>query len=126
LKNDTPENAFHKIQDAFYKPEEIKERILDTWLFWFTQYIHRLNKEMDTDSARKTKMDLVNPKYVLRNFMAQLTIEAAEKGDYSLLNEMHALLKKPYDEQLELEKWFTKRPDWAREKVGSSMLSCSS
>lgn len=126
LKNDSPENAFHKVQDAFYKPEELKERILDTWLFWFTQYINRLNKEMISNEERKTKMNLVNPKYVLRNYMAQLTIEAAEKEDYSLLNEMYALLKKPYDDQPESEKWFDKRPDWAREKVGSSMLSCSS
>lgn len=126
LKNDSPEKALAKIQDAFYKPEELKERILDTWLFWFTQYTNRLSKEMATDEERNSKMNAVNPKYVLRNYMAQLTIEAAEKGDYSLLNEMHHLLKKPYDEQPEWEKWFAKRPNWAREKVGSSMLSCSS
>ena len=53
-------------------------------------------------------------------------IEAAEKEDYSLINELHELLKHPYDEQSENEKWFAKRPDWARNKVGCSMLSCSS
>ena len=58
--------------------------------------------------------------------MAKLAIEAAEKEDYSLINELHELLKKPYDEQPENEKWFAKRPDWARNKVGCSMLSCSS
>ncbi|MGH2664639.1 protein adenylyltransferase SelO [Flavobacterium sp.] len=125
-KDDTPEKAMLKIHDAFYKPSEIKDRILDTWVYWFTKYINRLNKEMVSDDVRKTKMDAVNPKYVLRNYMAQLAIEAAEKEDYSLLNEIHVLLKKPYDHQPEFEKWFVKRPDWAREKVGSSMLSCSS
>ena len=125
-KNDSVEMAFEKIKDAFYKTDEIKEHILDTWLFWLTQYINRLNKEMASDDERKSKMNATNPKYVLRNYIAQLTIEAAEKEDYSLLNEMHLLLKKPYDEQPEFEKWFAKRPDWAREKVGSSMLSCSS
>ena len=71
-------------------------------------------------------MNAVNPKYVLRNYMAQLAIEAAEKGDYSLIDELFVLLKNPYDEQPNAERWFAKRPEWARHKVGCSMLSCSS
>ena len=71
-------------------------------------------------------MNLVNPKYVLRNYMAQMAIEAAEKEDFSVINELYVLLKNPYDEQLEHEKWFAKRPEWARNKIGCSMLSCSS
>ena len=58
--------------------------------------------------------------------MAQLAIDATDKGDYTLLEELFNLLKKPYDEQPEFNKWFTKRPEWARNKVGCSMLSCSS
>ena len=58
--------------------------------------------------------------------MAQLAIDAANEGDYSLIEELFELLKKPYDEQKKSEKWFAKRPDWAKNKVGSSMLSCSS
>ncbi len=125
-KSDSTENAFHKVENAFYKPEEIKDRILDTWLYWFTQYLNRLNKETATDETRKIKMNAVNPKYVLRNYMAQLAIEAGDIEDYSIIEELYLLLKKPYDEQPEFEKWFAKRPDWARDKVGSSMLSCSS
>ena len=71
-------------------------------------------------------MNTINPKYVLRNYMAQFTIDAAEKEDYSLIDELFQLLKNPYDEQSNKEKWFAKRPDWARNKVGCSMLSCSS
>ena len=71
-------------------------------------------------------MNAVNPKYVFRNYMAQLAIESAEKEDYSLIQELYLLLKNPYSEQPENEKWFAKRPDWARNKVGCSMLSCSS
>jgi uncharacterized protein YdiU (UPF0061 family) len=71
-------------------------------------------------------MNNLNPKYVLRNYMAQLAIDAAEKGDYSLIEELYTMLKKPYDDQPEYEKWFAKRPEWARTKIGCSMLSCSS
>ena len=53
-------------------------------------------------------------------------IWAIRKGDYKLIDELFQLLKNPYSEQLESEKWFAKRPEWARNKVGCSMLSCSS
>jgi len=58
--------------------------------------------------------------------MAQLAIEAADKDDYSLISELHEIMKNPYSEQPKAEKWFAKRPEWARVKIGCSMLSCSS
>ena len=58
--------------------------------------------------------------------MAQLAIDEAEKGNNELVHEFLNLLRHPYAEQPEMEKWFVKRPDWARHKVGCSMLSCSS
>ena len=75
---------------------------------------------------RMLKMNNINPKYILRNYMLQLTIESAEKGDCSLLEEMQILLRNPYDEMPQFEKWYNKMPDWARNKVGCSVLSCSS
>ena len=125
-KNATPESAIATINEAFYKPEEIKKEILKSWGKWFEKYLNRLSIEDVSDEDRKIAMDLVNPKYVLRNYMAQLAIESAEKEDYSILKELHKLLKKPYEEQYEYAKWYAKRPDWARDKIGSSMLSCSS
>ena len=71
-------------------------------------------------------MNSVNPKFVLRNYMSQLAIDKANEGDYGLIAELFQLLKQPYDEQPEYQKWFAKRPEWARHKVGCSMLSCSS
>jgi serine/tyrosine/threonine adenylyltransferase len=125
-KNDSAEKALQAIEDAFYKPEEIKDTIKDNWLLWFTDYLERLNLENTSDEERIALQNSVNPKYVLRNYMAQLAIDEADKEDYSLVSELYELLKKPYDEQPESEKWFAKRPDWARSKVGCSMLSCSS
>jgi uncharacterized protein YdiU (UPF0061 family) len=71
-------------------------------------------------------MNSINPKYVLRNYMAQLAIDDADNGNYALIEEFYVLLQKPYDEQQQYQKWYAKRPDWAREKIGCSMLSCSS
>ncbi|AZQ61590.1 YdiU family protein [Flammeovirga pectinis] len=114
------------IKDAFYITDEIDGVVTEKWQEWFDFYTTRLQKETLSDKDRKVKMDAVNPKYVLRNYMAQLAINAAEKEEYTLIDELFQLLKKPYDEQPENEKWFAKRPDWARHKVGCSMLSCSS
>jgi len=58
--------------------------------------------------------------------MAQLAIDAAEQGDYSLIDQFYTMLQNPYSEQPQFEKWFAKRPQWAANKVGCSMLSCSS
>ncbi len=114
------------IKDTFYKPEEVKNTILADWKKWFINYVGRLKQEDLTDKDRKAAMNKVNPKYVLRNYMAQMAIDAADKGDYSLIDELYTMLKKPYDEQETYQKWFAKRPEWARHKVGCSMLSCSS
>lgn len=118
--------AFNTVKAAFYNEKDLDETILSELYDWFEKYSIRINEEVISDLTRKEQMDKVNPKYVLRNYMAQLCIDDADKGDYGLLNELFEMLKKPYDEQPNFQKWFAKRPDWARDKVGCSMLSCSS
>lgn len=122
----TPTQNFDRLKVAFYQPKELTTEVLQKWTIWLQQYANRLAKESISQEERVLYMNTVNPKYVLRNYMAQLAIEAAENGNYELLEELYQLLKQPYAEQPDMEKWFAKRPEWARHKVGCSMLSCSS
>ena len=107
------------LEHAFYDPASIP---VDEFNDWLGRWWSRTGGKPD-----QGRMRLANPKYVLRNWMAQLAIDAAEKDDYSVANELYELLKSPYEEQPEFEgEWFQKRPEWARHRVGCSMLSCSS
>jgi uncharacterized protein YdiU (UPF0061 family) len=126
FKKDQPEKGVELIQDAFYTPDTIKGNVLNNWKQWFDDYAKRLEDETTSADERQKQMNKINPKYVLRNYMAQLAIDKADKGDVSLLEELYLMLKEPYLEQPKFEHWFAKRPEWARHKVGCSMLSCSS
>ncbi|MDT7828839.1 YdiU family protein [Pricia sp. S334] len=126
FKKDGTANGLSLIANAFYRPDEITGALEEEWKAWFMKYEDRLEQETKNEGERKAAMNGVNPKYVLRNYMAQLAIDAADNGDYSVLDELFDLLKLPYAEQPDNEKWFDKRPEWAKHKIGCSMLSCSS
>lgn len=126
MKKAAPSNGLDLVNEAFYTPSELSASLREDWKAWSQFYGNRLQEEAVSDEERKKHMNQINPKYVLRNYMAQLAIDDAENGDYGLLEELFELLKKPYSEQTHQEKWFAKRPEWARHKVGCSMLSCSS
>lgn len=125
-KDKSSASGLDNVSNAFYSPDGRSVEVLARWEDWFAAYFLRLRKETRTDADRKADMNTVNPKYVLRNYMAQLAIDAADKGDFGLVEELYQLSLKPYAEQPDMQKWFAKRPEWARDKVGCSMLSCSS
>jgi serine/tyrosine/threonine adenylyltransferase len=93
---------------------------------WLRRYIARVRREEQSEEARIQRMRRANPKYVLRNYMAQQAIEALEQDDASVINRLMKVLEHPYDEQPEHEDLAARRPEWARNKAGCSALSCSS
>jgi len=112
------------LQRSSYRFDSLKETDHESWQCWFKIYSALIAGIAPKE--RSEKMKNRNPKYVLRNYMAQLAIEQAETGSYELIDELYTMLKQPYNEQPEYEKWYKRRPDWAKNKVGCSMLSCSS
>lgn len=92
------------------------------WQEWLETYRARLVREGSQDAARKVRMDVVNPKYVLRNALAQQVIDAAETGNMAPFERLFAALQRPYDEQPEYEDLATPVPQW----YCGGELSCSS
>ncbi|WP_428353547.1 protein adenylyltransferase SelO [Methyloprofundus sp.] len=120
------EQLIAELLEAYYKPEQLSAGIKTQIIKWLREYIARVQQDKTDDVRRKEAMNAINPKYVLRNYLAQLAIDKAEQGDNSMVNELLEVLRHPYDELPEYQTWAEKRPDWARTKAGCSMLSCSS
>lgn len=93
---------------------------------WLRTLIQRWQLSGWSNEERIQRMNASNPKYVLRNYLAQQAIDKAEAGDDSEIHELQTVLTKPYDEQPGNERFAEKRPEWARHRAGCSMLSCSS
>jgi len=121
----SPETALRELLEAttYTAPGCAEQEPLRQWL---TQYVARLGQEAAAPTAIREQMLQANPKYVLRNYLAQQAIEAAETGDLSLLTALQHVLRTPYAEHPEHEALANKRPEWASTKPGSATLSCSS
>jgi uncharacterized protein YdiU (UPF0061 family) len=100
--------------------------LTERWASWLQRYRARALRGEPDLAARSRSMLKVNPLYVPRNYLLQEAIEKAERGDYSRLEELMEVLRRPYEEQPGKEAFAAKRPDWARDRPGCSTLSCSS
>ncbi|MCJ8321518.1 MAG: YdiU family protein [Colwellia sp.] len=112
--------------DCYYQIEQANEQYRQKMSDWLTCYINRFEQDEITFQQHVLLMNQTNPKYVLRNYLAQQAIELAEQGDFTEITRLQALLKYPYQEQIGFEQYANKRPSWAENKAGCSMLSCSS
>ena len=114
------------LKRAFYSDDAFTTESLGRMGEWLRRYFARVRSDPLSAEARRTRMDSANPKYVLRNYLAQQAIDALENGDASVLQRLTHVLERPYDDQPEHDALAERRPEWARHKPGCSALSCSS
>jgi len=89
---------------------------------WYDQYEARLGQESASPDERRKRMRAANPKYILRNYLAQIAIEQAEQGDFSEVDKLLDILRRPFDDQPAHEAYAAEPPDWGRHLD----ISCSS
>ena len=122
LGADLADDALQQLGDASYNAGAF-ERVRADFAHWLARYQTRVGTEKQ---AAQERMAQTNPIYVPRNYLAQQAIDAAQSGDLSELNVLVEALSKPYTPRPEFARFAQKRPEWARERAGCSMLSCSS
>ena len=117
------------LEEAFYR-DDLRQTHDAELQAWLARYAQRAQQEAGTEAAtadeRRAWMNAVNPRYILRNYIAQEAIDLATAGDDSRIHTLLDVLRRPYDEQPAHAQFAKKRPEWARDRAGCSMLSCSS
>jgi len=117
----TPESFSDAWYDLTRRPTQ--EASLRTWL---DRYRVRLDSDPQSSEKRREAMRAANPRFVLRNWLAQQAIDRANEGDESEIHALLDVMRQPYDDQPGRERFAGRRPDWAMNRAGCSMLSCSS
>ena len=119
-------NSFRALGEFAADPGHpaLRNELVDRTAFdaWARDYRQRLDRDGLDGGERRTRMHRVNPRYILRNYLAEQAIRAAQQGDYGEIDRLLALLQRPYDEQPEMAAYATPPPDWGRRLA----VSCSS
>ena len=111
------------LRRAFYTDEAGVPEYVTRLAGWLRRYAARACADAVPAAQRIERMNRVNPKYVFRNYLAQLAIDALEKDDASVMNRLMTVLQHPYDEQPQHDELAERRPEWARNRAGCSALS---
>ncbi|WP_374439633.1 protein adenylyltransferase SelO [Pseudomonas panipatensis] len=111
----------HPVEQAL---AEVRADFVDLAAFdaWAADYRARVAREGGSQEQRRARMQAVNPLYVLRNYLAQEAIQAAEQGDYQVVRDLHDVLSRPFEEQPGKQRYTQRPPDWGRHLE----ISCSS
>jgi len=114
-------NTFRNLTQALTKKitSELDSAVAKSWIVSFQE---RQTKEGLSVNKKAISMNQVNPKFILRNYMAQEAIEAAENNDFSVIETLMIILTKPYEEHKEFQNFANRSPAWAKDLE----ISCSS
>ena len=116
------EKIVSHFSESFYVEPESEQRAALTESI--QSYIKRVQADALSPAERQQKMRAANPRFILRNYLLHQAIEELEKGENTLFQQLQEAMKDPYSNQF--DQFLRKRPDWASQKAGCSMLSCSS
>jgi len=103
-----------RLREHFLNPSRFDE--------WAARYRDRLLREQSRDKERAARMDRVNPKYVLRNYLAQQAIEKAQEQDFSEIDRLFGLLQHPFSDHPGMDSYAAAPPNWGKHIA----VSCSS
>ena len=111
-------------QPAEHALQTLRDEFVDLPGFdaWSAAYLARSVRDGGEPATRRARMHAVNPLYILRNYLAQQAIEAAEQGDFGPLHELHAVLSRPFEQQPGREHYAERPPEWGKHLE----ISCSS
>lgn len=116
------EEIMKRLKESFYKePTEVET---DKVFSWVQTYLQRIQTNGISREEAMAKMQRANPRFILRNYLLHQAIEDLQNGDDLLFGKLQQALKEPYAKRF--DEFFAKRPSWASQKAGCSMLSCSS
>jgi serine/tyrosine/threonine adenylyltransferase len=104
--------------------DKLREHFLNRDRFdeWAARYRDRLRGEQSRDDERRARMERVNPRYVLRNYLAQQAIDKAQQGDFSEIDRLFTLLQDPFTDRPGMEPYAAAPPNWGKHLA----VSCSS
>ena len=111
------------LHEAFYSGTGPAAETAPPLRAWLRRWATRVQADGEPDVERIARMNRTNPKYVLRNWLAQRAIDDASSGDTAMIERLLQVMQRPYDEQPEHEDLAGRRPEWARHKAGCSALS---
>jgi uncharacterized protein YdiU (UPF0061 family) len=121
-------NVFRTLSEFRSAPRDLNEGLHDYFVDrdsfdgWATRYRARLREQSTTDAERRERMNRVNPKYVLRNYLAQAAIDKAQQKDFSEIDRLLTLLQHPYGDHPGMEAYAAPPPNWGKHLA----VSCSS
>lgn len=113
-------------KEAWYDQQSVGNTLEARILAWSMEYQARIHQDGRTPDIRNKERLEANPRFVLRNYLAHDTSNQVEAGNVEAITILLDTLKKPYDDQPGRDDYAKLRPEWARNRAGCSMLSCSS